>query len=141
MSLIHAVAAFVIAFVVCQLADWVFAGVLFHDKYLETPEIWRRSVSGGNETRGIAIAAAFTAISVAAFEWFMAHYHVRTYHSAFHLAAAIWLIAAMPVIATNAAFIRIHLANACCHAVGWLVKLAATALIVCAFIRMGSAAR
>lgn len=137
MSIAHTALAFVTSFVVCQIADWIFAGVLFHHKYLETPEIWRASVKGSGERRGIAIAALFAAISVAALIWLMMHLEVATYGGAVKLAIAIWLIAALSVTANNAIFIRIHLANAVSHAVGWLVKLVAAALIIEYFLGLG----
>ncbi|MEO8725394.1 MAG: DUF1761 family protein [Acidobacteriaceae bacterium] len=137
MSIAHTILAFVISFVVSQIADWIFAGVLFHHKYQETPEIWRASVKGRGERRGIAIAALFAAISVAALMWLMAHLEVATYGGALRLAVAIWLIAALSVTANNAVFIRIHPMNAVSHAAGWLVKLAAASLIIEYFLGLG----
>jgi hypothetical protein len=138
MSLPHLVLAFVISFIVCQIADWIFAGVLFHHKYRETPEIWRASTQGKGERRGIAIAGLFSAISVAAMMWLMMHLEIPSYVESIKLAIAIWLIGALSVTVSNAAFIRIHLANAASHAVGWLVKLILTALIIEYFLGFAS---
>ncbi len=137
MSHAHWALAFIASFVVCQLADWIFAGVLFHDKYLETPEIWRAGVQGKGELRGIAIASIFTAISVLTLQGLMMHIEIGSYTGACKLATAIWVVAALPVIVGNAVFIRIHALNATSHAAGWLVKLIATALITEYFLMLG----
>ena len=50
------------------------------------------------------------------------------------LAAMIWLIAPLPLLVTNALFIKIHPLVTASHAAGWLVKLlviaVATAILV-----------
>src|SRR5260370_15538658 len=61
---------FLLAMVLSGLAttftDWLFMGVLFHNKYLATPEIWRLKPAQ-SETRGIALSSLLGVLSCAAF--------------------------------------------------------------------------
>ena len=53
------VVAVVAATIVISLSDWLFFGVVFHDRYQETPEVWR----GGPEGPKIA-ASTLSALGV-----------------------------------------------------------------------------
>jgi hypothetical protein len=113
-----------------SLADWLFAGVIFHGRYKLHPETWR----SGDERRRIIAAQALALVTSAAFvglAWKLGQTDPR---GAVKLAAMIWLIGPLPMLLSNALFIRVdHLVTAS-HAVGWLVKLlliaAATAWLV-----------
>ena len=43
MNWTHYFLAVLLSGVASSFTDWLFMGVLFHDKYLATPEIWRGS--------------------------------------------------------------------------------------------------
>ncbi|HEY0564538.1 MAG TPA: DUF1761 family protein [Terriglobales bacterium] len=141
MSALQLGLAFIFSFIVCQLADWVFAGVLFHGKYQAAPEIWRPRFQGKGETVGIIISSIFTAISVIAIELLLVAARAQSYTDALVYGVAIWFAAALPLIASNAVFIRVHPLNASSHAVGWLVKLVATAVITVFFAHRAFLAR
>lgn len=102
-----------------SLADWLFAGLLFHHRYQRFPEVWRT----GDERRRIAAAQALSLLTSAAFvalAWKLQQTDAR---GALKLAAMIWLIGPLPMLVANAMFIRIdHLVTAS-HAAGWLAKL------------------
>jgi hypothetical protein len=49
--------AVVIGLVLASLADWLFAGVLFHDRYQTYPEVWRFT---GANPRALIAAQALT---------------------------------------------------------------------------------
>jgi hypothetical protein len=102
-----------------SLADWLFAGVIFHSRYNLHPETWR----GGAEGRRIAAAQVLALITSAAFVALAAKLGQTDLRGALKLAAMIWLIGPLPLLAANAMFIKIdHLVTAS-HAAGWLVKL------------------
>ncbi len=48
--------AVVLSGLATSITDWLFMGVLFHNKYLATPEIWRLK-AGQSETRGIVLSS------------------------------------------------------------------------------------
>jgi uncharacterized protein DUF1761 len=102
-----------------SLADWLFAGVLFHSRYNLHPETWR----GGAERKRIAAAQALALVTSAAFVLLANKLGQDDLRGTLKLAAMIWLIGPLPLLAANAMFIRIdHLVTAS-HAAGWLVKL------------------
>ena len=102
-----------------SLADWLFAGVIFHGRYDLHPETWRR----GGEGRRIAAAQVLALITSAAFVLLANKLGQTDLRGALKLAAMIWLIGPLPLLAANAMFIKIdHLVTAS-HAAGWLVKL------------------
>ena len=102
-----------------SLADWLFAGVIFHGRYDLHPETWRR----GSEHKRIAAAQALALVTSAAFVALAAKLGQTDLRGALKLAAMIWLIAPLPLLAANAMFIKVdHLVTAS-HAAGWLVKL------------------
>ncbi len=49
--------------VVASFTDWYFFGVLFHDRYLVTPGVWRQYKDKKDEMRSIAISELLLGIS------------------------------------------------------------------------------
>jgi Protein of unknown function (DUF1761) len=102
-----------------SLADWLFAGILFHDRYNVHPEVWR----GGGERGRVIAAQALALLTAGAFVALAAKLGKTDMDGALKLAAMIWLVAPLPLLLGNALFIKIdHLVTAS-HAAGWLVKL------------------
>jgi hypothetical protein len=103
-----------------SLADWLFAGVIFHGRYQVYPETWR----AGTQERGRIIAAqALALLTSAGFVALASKLGQTDMVGALKLAAMIWLIAPLPLLLANSMFIRIdHLVTAS-HAAGWLAKL------------------
>ena len=57
------VEAVILGAILGSLADWLFAGVLFHDRYHTYPEVWRR----GSQRRRIMLAQATVLLSAVGF--------------------------------------------------------------------------
>jgi hypothetical protein len=113
-----------------SLADWLFAGVIFHGRYDRHPETWRH----GGERKRIAAAQALALITSAAFVALASKLGQTDLRGALKLAAMIWLIAPLPLLAANAMFIKVdHLVTAS-HAAGWLVKLLLIAAVTAWFL-------
>ena len=102
-----------------SLADWLFAGVLFHDRYQTYPEVWR---TGGERGR-IFAAQALALVTAAAFVALMWKLHQTDLKGALKLAAMVWLIGPLPLLLANHLFIRLDWRVTMSHAAGWLVKL------------------
>jgi hypothetical protein len=64
------------------------------------------------------------------FAWLLARLGVHSVTSALLLALAVWLIGPLPLILTNAAFIKLHRVFVVSYATGWLVKLVLVAVAV-----------
>jgi hypothetical protein len=113
-----------------SMTDWFFGGVLFHEKYLAYPEVWRRRAGEPGEGGAIAWSILLGFLTCGAFVLACLLFHVRGYGAAILFAAAIWLIAPLPLLITNALFIKMHPLNVVALALGWLVKLLLAAVAV-----------
>jgi len=104
--------------VVTSLTDWFFAGDWIHRRYTY-PEIWRQ----GAEGRAIALTSPLPFLACGVFAYVIAWVGLHSLASAVKLAVAVWLIGPLPLILTNAAFMKLHRVFVVSYAVGWLVKL------------------
>lgn len=109
--------------VVTSLTDWLFAGDWLHRRYTY-PEIWRQ----GDETRAIAITSPLPFLTCGVLVYVIAQLGLHSVTSAVKLAVAVWLIGPLPLILTNAAFMKLHRVFVVSYATGWLVKLAIVAV-------------
>ena len=134
MNWMHYATAVVVAVVVCSLTDWLFMGVLFHEKYKQHPEIWRASVSGGGESKAIAWATLLTMVTCAAFVYLCVAFGHTTHPRTCALALGVWFAVPLPMLVTNAFFIKFHPLVVVSHALGWLAKLLVCALSASCFL-------
>jgi len=115
---------------VTSLADWFFVGDWLHRRFTY-PEIWRQ----GNESRAIALTSPLPFVTCFVFTYVAARLHLNYISGALKLAAAIWVIGPLPLILTNAAFMRLHRVFVMSYATGWLVKLVIVAIAVGWFLQ------
>ncbi len=101
------------------LADWLFAGLLFRRRYQLHPETWR----GGPIGPRIAGTQALALLTAVAFVLLANKLGQVDLRGALKLAAMIWLIGPLPLLAANALFIRMDPLVTASHAAGWLAKL------------------
>jgi hypothetical protein len=101
-----------------SLTDWFFAGDWIHKRFTY-PEIWRK----GAESRAIALTSPLPFLTCAVFVYAAATLGVTSLHGTLKLASLLWLIGPLPLILTNAAFIKLHRVFVVSHLAGWLVKL------------------
>ncbi len=116
--------------ILSSLTDWLFAGDWIHRRFTY-PEIWRK----GNESRAIALTSPLPFLTCAVFAYAAARLGLHSVPRALKLAIAVWLIGPLPLILTNAAFIKMHRVFVACYALGWLVKLLIVAVAVGLFLR------
>jgi hypothetical protein len=123
---------FLLAVVVSGLAtsmtDWLFMGVLFHKKYIDTPEIWRNK-PGESETGGIIASSLVGVASCAAFIYLCIWTGVLATHAELHLAGIAWLAGPVPIIFSNIVWIKMHPLLGVSHSLGWLARFVVTGLI------------
>jgi hypothetical protein len=111
-----------IAGLASSLTDWIFAGVLFHDKYNAYPEVWRRA-SGTGETKAIVWSIMLSFFACAAFASIVILFDIVGWSHTLGLAFLVWCTGCVPVLVTNALFIKLHPLVVFSNALGWLVKL------------------
>jgi hypothetical protein len=121
----------IVAAVLYGLADWFFGGILFHDKYLAYPEVWRPRESN---LYAIIAAQALGLLSAIAFVMMAVKLQQTDFSQTLTLAFWIWLAAPVPIYLTNFAFMKLHWMIVAAHLTGWLVKLLAMALVTAAFL-------
>jgi hypothetical protein len=109
------------ATIASSFTDWFFMGILFHEKYKSTPEIWRNP-AGGSETKAILWAVAINFFAFALFVFIANALRVNGFEKLLLLAFFSWLVGALPVLITNALFIKLHPLVVVSNALGWLVK-------------------
>ncbi len=113
---------------VASFTDWLFMGVLFHGKYLETPEIWRGK-PGQSETRRIVASSLLGALSCAAFIFLCRWTGALTPRGEMHLAGIAWIAGPVPIIFSNIVWIKMHPLVGVSHSLGWLVRFVVSGLI------------
>jgi len=69
-------------------------------------------------------------VTCGVFSYVAARLGLHSVGGAVKLAVAVWLIGPLPLILTNAAFMKLHRVFVVSYAVGWLVKLMIVALAV-----------
>jgi hypothetical protein len=112
-----------------SVTDWLFMGVLFHNKYLETPEIWRAK-PGQPETANIVASTVIGFVSCASFIYLCYWTGALSVHNAsLRMAVLAWLAAPLPLILTNALWIKMHPLIGLSHSLGWLARFVVTALV------------
>ena len=117
--------AVLVSGVAITFTDWLFFGVLFHEKYSAYPEVWRASQVGN---RPIWIAIGF--FTSAVFVYACARLNLSDYGATLKLALWMWLALALPIITTDALFIKLHPLVVVAHSLGWLTRLAVAAICV-----------
>ena len=116
--------------VVSSLTDWFFAGDWIHRRYTY-PEIWRHS----EESRAIALTSPLPFVTCGVFAFVAARLGFHSVTSPLKLAVAVWVIGPLPLILSNAAFIKLHRVFVVSYSIGWLIKLLIVAVAVGWFLR------
>ena len=126
-----AIAAVILGGVLGGLADWYFAGILFHDKYLAYPEVWRPR---DTNTYAIVLGQILVFISAFAFVALASWLGLTDFSQAFALALGIWVVGPLPMWISSYSFMKLHPLIVVAHTAGWLVKLLAMALVTALFL-------
>jgi hypothetical protein len=124
----HFVLAALAAGVVSSFTDWFFGGILFHGEYSVHPEIWRQG-PGKSETSAVTWSIVLGFVTSGAFMAACIVVPAHGYSGALKLAGLCWLIAPVPLLITNALFIKLHPLTVVSHSLGWLAKLVVAALV------------
>ncbi len=121
--------AVVLSGIAASFTDWLFMGMLFHKKYLATPEIWRVK-AGQSDTRSIVLSSLLGVLSCAAFlslcVWAGA---LSSYRATLYVAMLVWIAAAVPVILSNIVWIKMHPLLGVSHSLGWLARFVVSGAI------------
>ncbi|HEX4080681.1 MAG TPA: DUF1761 domain-containing protein [Rhizomicrobium sp.] len=115
--------AVVAAGTIGMFTDWLFMGVLFHDRYSRYPEVWWPGLRDRKgDTRAILISSALgylTALGVVAL---CIHGHADSLPRALFLAFLAWLAGPLVMQLTNGFWIKTDPLITAAHSAGWLVR-------------------
>jgi hypothetical protein len=123
-------AATVIASLVASVTDWLFMGMMFHDRYLIHPEVWRGAL---DESTKIIHSELIGILACLGFVLICAALRTRTMGSYLTAAFLVWLAAALPMLVQDGIWIKIDPMVLGAHAAGWLARFVITA-IVCGWL-------
>jgi hypothetical protein len=111
--------------VVSSFTDWFFAGDWIHRRFTY-PEIWRQ----GAEAKAIALTSPLPFLTCGVFAYAAARLGIHSVPAAMKFAGAVWMIGPLPLILTNAAFMKLHRVFVASYATGWLIKLSIVGVAV-----------
>jgi len=112
--------------VATSFTDWLFMGVLFHEKYLAFPEMWR--IKPGQPDKALIFwSQVVSLVSCAAFILVCARLGFHTWAATLKLAAMAWAMGPLPILIQNLMWTKVHPQITAGHLAGWLVRL-----LVCA---------
>jgi len=118
----------IVASLVTSFTDWLFMGVVFHDKYLATPEIWR-PVGAHGEVGKIVYSQIIATLSCAAFAYLCSRTCALTVRSGMILAVLAWGAGPVVVIAQMVLWTRMHPLIGLSQSAGWLARFLITGLL------------
>jgi hypothetical protein len=117
-----------IASAVTSCSDWLFMGILFHDKHFVAPEIWRAS-AGNSERSRIIYSQLAGILSCGAFAYLCVQGNALTIPRSLGVALFVWLAGPVVVITQMALWTKFHPLMGASHSVGWLARFIVTGLL------------
>ncbi len=114
--------AIAVAGTAMTFSDWLFMGVLFHERYNRYPEVWWPEFRQKGDKRAIVIAcvlAYLTAAGVVLLCWYTG---ATTIESALTVATIAWIAGPLVMQVTNGFWIKMDPLLTFSHSVGYLVR-------------------
>ena len=102
--------------------DWLFMGVLFHERYNKYPEVWWPGIRGGKDQSGIIWASVLGYLATAAIVTLCAVAGVNGMATGLILAALAWAAGPLVVLVVNGFFIKFDPLLTATHSAGYLAR-------------------
>jgi hypothetical protein len=118
----HLVIAVFAAGTVATFTDWLFMGILFHDRYNKYPEVWWPGIREGKDRGGIVWASVLGYFSVAAIVALCVVAGVHGIADALVLAALAWAAGPFLVLIVNGLFVKFDPLVTGAHCAGYLAR-------------------
>jgi len=128
------IAAILAAGFAATLTDWLFMGVLFHDRYMKHPEIWREGIIGGKDRTALIYSCALDFVAAAAIIGLCVYTDIHTLWPAVGVALFAWIAGPLVMMITNGFFMKIDWALVASHSIGYLVRFLLAAVAVAIFL-------
>jgi hypothetical protein len=128
------VLAVLVAGIVSTFTDWLFMGVLFHDRYSRYPEVWREGIVGGQERTAVIYSAALGFVTAAAIVALCVLADINTLWPAIGVAFLAWLAGPLVIMITNGFFMKLDWAIVGAHSLGYLVRFMIAGIAAAIFL-------
>ena len=126
--------AIVVAGIAATFTDWLFMGVLFHDRYMRYPEVWREGIVGGKDRTAVIYSSALDFVAAAGIVALCVLADIHTLWPALGVAFFAWLAGPLVITVTNGFFMMIDWAVIGAHCAGYLVRLLLAGIAVAIFL-------
>jgi hypothetical protein len=134
MNWVRFIVVVVVASVIASFTDWFFMGMLFHDRYLATPELWR---TGQSEGMKIGLSSLYGVLTCGGFAWLQNRFGATEMKAGLIAAVVAWIALPVPILAQFVLWTKLDEMVGVAQAFGWLVRLAITAVTVSLLMKPG----
>lgn len=106
-----------------MFTDWLFMGILFHERYSRYPEVWWPGLrQKAADTRAILISSALGYLTAFAVVALCIHGHAHSIAQALFIAFLAWVAGPLVMQVTNGFWIKTDPLITVTHSAGWLVR-------------------
>lgn len=106
-----------------MFTDWLFMGVLFHDRYDRYPEVWWPGLrQKAADTRAILISSALGYLTALGVVELCVHAHAESLPRALFIAFIAWFAGPLVMQVTNGFWIKTDPLITVAHSAGWFVR-------------------
>lgn len=120
--------------IAATFTDWLFMGVLFHDRYMRYPEVWREGIVGGKDRTAVIYSCALDFVAAAGIVALCVLADIHTLWPALAVAFFAWLAGPLVITITNGFFMKIDWAVVGAHCAGYLVRFLLAGIAVAIFL-------
>ena len=128
------IVAILAAGIAATFTDWLFMGVLFHDRYMRHPEVWREGIAGGKDRTAVIYSCALDFVAAAAIIGLCVLADIHSFWPAVGVAIFAWIAGPLVIMVTNGFFMKIDWAIVGTHSLGYLVRFLLAAFAVAIFL-------
>src|SRR5665213_1433609 len=114
--------AIVAAGTLSTFTDWLFMGVLFHDRYMKYPEVWWPNIREKGDNRAIILSSIFCYLTSAAIILLCMFIGANDIFPALCVSFLAWVAGPLVIRITNAFWIKSDPAVNAAHAAGYLAR-------------------
>ncbi len=132
------IAAIVVAGTLATFTDWLFMGVLFHDRYLRYPEVWWPGIREKGDKRAIIISCVIGYLTAAGVVELCAVTGSSDIKSALVVSTLAWLAGPLVVIVTSGFWVKTDVMITIMHAIGYLVRMLIAGLAAALALQWGA---
>jgi hypothetical protein len=118
------IGAILAAGILGTLTDWLFMGVLFHDRYGRYPEVWWPDIRDkGGDRRAVLLSGTVSFFTAAGVVLLCAYTNTATIAGGLIIAALAWLAGPFVVTVTNGFWVKRDPMITLAHSAGHLVRM------------------